>query len=519
MCIPEPWGAALARYPIRKRDYFNYSLILLGLASFLFIGKPWKRTIKIDWRKSLVGGPGVNVMVQPWSGSNVSVRYIPTNNIRFADIISQMRNLAELGLTVTAEVADDYRLGEKENGERIVKALQAPADLHILDGHFTSTNLLHWLKSNREKAGALLILDLDLDKIKPTPRARIREELHHLCDGDGNDYSNKSIFWVAGLEKMYSTRYGLGIGSKSASSARILHLDVSGGEYRKNLVPIIRAAVERIRASHGWALFPVGNMDALTLPWEDILTGLRHCVLIITLMLCGYLVRASFWPSCARNAKKGLAALGAIGTALGIAVILAGSVIRQMAWNRDVPEFLLRLDGVATREVDDSRYVSKILKAEMVSIEQILKYVRLSDARRLWTTSPEEIYRRYVLSPDLADGCPTLDWRAVLWSSLYQRVRTNSDVRIVAWNIAYALRERMTFSNRLSEARAVSDIWRSGYCNRNESQRLYLASLRAVGVPSRLVRPEGVEIFENSTWQYAPKIPYISIDEALFVER
>jgi predicted esterase len=153
------------------------------------------------------------------------------------------------------------------------------------------------------------------------------------------------------------------------------------------------------------------------------------------------------------------------------------------------------------------------------------------------------IYNDYVLSPvidemDSGMGVPTarigthgrdarattepeLNWRRPLWEFFYPRVRHEDTPEAAAEIVARTLRERITvvnsdapdvyFQPKHSGAGGtptlrpgIETIWRNQITDEKGFQRIYVATLRSVGVGARLNSDGNAEFWTGSEWKTAP---------------
>lgn len=124
------------------------------------------------------------------------------------------------------------------------------------------------------------------------------------------------------------------------------------------------------------------------------------------------------------------------------------------------------------------------------------------------------IYDKFVLSPIIdSESDSELNWRRPLWEFFYPRVRKEDSPEAAAEIIVRTLRERVTITeepsfsaDRMSAARCgIETIWRNQITDERGFQRIYVATLRSVGVGARL-NSEGItEFWTGSEWKLAPE--------------
>ena len=122
----------------------------------------------------------------------------------------------------------------------------------------------------------------------------------------------------------------------------------------------------------------------------------------------------------------------------------------------------------------------------------------------------DEIYRDFVLSPEIDpvfDG--ELNWRRPLWGNFYPRIRRENDPAAAAEIVVRFLCERVTISDKTLPQQSISEIWERELADAAGCERIYVAALRAAGVPARLNAKRQAELFAGEKWQPAPR-PVIS---------
>ncbi|MDW7980203.1 MAG: O-antigen ligase family protein [Verrucomicrobiales bacterium] len=140
-------------------------------------------------------------------------------------------------------------------------------------------------------------------------------------------------------------------------------------------------------------------------------------------------------------------------------------------------------------------------------VGQVVDWVRLADLQRgLVKPGPDEaVYRSYVLSPDIGDGRPAINWRRPLWEYFFPRVRKESDRWMVTKTLARELRARVTISTSEGVPEDIVGAWRRQMTTPSGFEKLYVAALRAVGVPARLNENGQTEYWADSAWEPAPR--------------
>ncbi|MCW5555308.1 MAG: hypothetical protein KIS67_24495 [Verrucomicrobiae bacterium] len=141
-------------------------------------------------------------------------------------------------------------------------------------------------------------------------------------------------------------------------------------------------------------------------------------------------------------------------------------------------------------------------------LQSLLTHVELAGYnRRLvnWELE-DDLYRKFVLSPWVSsEGGEELNWRRPLWESLYPRIRRETDLTGAAGIVVRHLRERVSITGGENLPVEVETVWRRQITNAKGFERVYVAALRAVGVPARL-NPQGrAEFWTAAGWQPAPR--------------
>lgn len=118
------------------------------------------------------------------------------------------------------------------------------------------------------------------------------------------------------------------------------------------------------------------------------------------------------------------------------------------------------------------------------------------------------IYREFVLSPIIdSESDSELNWRRPLWEFFYPRIRKEDSPEAAAEIVVRNLRERVTIvpAERISAARSgIETIWRDQITDERGFQRIYVATLRSVGVGARINSVGNAEFWDSSQWRLAP---------------
>lgn len=132
------------------------------------------------------------------------------------------------------------------------------------------------------------------------------------------------------------------------------------------------------------------------------------------------------------------------------------------------------------------------------------------------------IYNEFVLSPIIdGESDSELNWRRPLWEFFYPRIRHEDSPEAAAEIVARTLRERVTIvpADKISAARldessagfnsaahyGIETIWRNQITDEKGFQRIYVATLRSVGVGARLNSGGIAEFWTGSEWNLAPQ--------------
>jgi len=110
-----------------------------------------------------------------------------------------------------------------------------------------------------------------------------------------------------------------------------------------------------------------------------------------------------------------------------------------------------------------------------------------------------------VLSPVIERTESELNWRRQLWEYSYPRIRQRKTTLAAAEVVARTLRERVTIWPKFDRPQGVETIWREQITGENGFERLYVATLRAVGVPARLDLNGKGEVWNDGKWLRAPQ--------------
>lgn len=202
---------------------------------------------------------------------------------------------------------------------------------------------------------------------------------------------------------------------------------------------------------------------------------------------------------------------------LVIFLILSSSVaLAQTGLHLLVPKFrinegilkIARHSFVQPELLPDFNYLIDRIQGDPQRLEDVLDYLALADYNRhlIPWSPPKDVYRNFILSPD---GAWTLNcglrWRRQLWESLYPWVRKERDLNSAALIVEQRLRNSQ---NPIRSALKTNGAERSLDSKPNESvfQVLYVAGLKAVGIPARLDLQNKAEVWQAGTWYPAAEL-------------
>jgi predicted esterase len=170
--------------------------------------------------------------------------------------------------------------------------------------------------------------------------------------------------------------------------------------------------------------------------------------------------------------------------------------------------------GIARRHLVQAKERSdfEFLAAQPVwrgkPLKTLLEHVELGRYNRElinWKLD-EQVYRDFVLSPQIhpaSDG--GLNWRRPLWENFYPRIRREQGPAAAAEIVVRFLRERVTIAQGDSLPSVVAEIWQRQITNERGFEAVYVAALRSVGVPARLMPQGRAEMWSGAGWHPAPR--------------
>ncbi len=199
-----------------------------------------------------------------------------------------------------------------------------------------------------------------------------------------------------------------------------------------------------------------------------------------------------------------------------LAAILATAAIAQTALNLIPPRVavsertlaIARKYLVQPKERKDFEYAATNRLWQAKKLKILLTHVELANYNRElvnWKLD-DVIYREFVLSPVITgDSKEELNWRRGLWENFYPRIRKEQSTESAAEIVVRFLRERITIANGENFPTGVETIWTRQITNEKGFERIYVAALRSVGVPSRLNSENRAEMRIGDRWQLAPR--------------
>jgi hypothetical protein len=127
----------------------------------------------------------------------------------------------------------------------------------------------------------------------------------------------------------------------------------------------------------------------------------------------------------------------------------------------------------------------------------------------------KKIYNEFVLSPIVdSENDPELNWRRPLWEFFYPRIRKENSPGEAAKIVVRYLRERVTISIASSSPSkmpvshwptGIETIWRNQITDERGFERIYVATLRSVGIGARLNPEKNAEFWTGAEWMLAPR--------------
>lgn len=199
-----------------------------------------------------------------------------------------------------------------------------------------------------------------------------------------------------------------------------------------------------------------------------------------------------------------------------VAVALAAAATGQTALHLIPPRLavgrqtleIARRHLVQPKEMADFEFLASNPAWHGRRLKILLEHVQLANYNRElinWKLD-EETYRDFVLSPLIepaADG--EMNWRRPLWENFYPRIRKEQTTEAAAEIVARFLRERLTISRSGAFPETIEQIWQQQIASPKGFEAVYVAALRAAGIPARLDGYGCAEFWTGSGWRRAPK--------------
>jgi O-antigen ligase len=158
-------------------------------------------------------------------------------------------------------------------------------------------------------------------------------------------------------------------------------------------------------------------------------------------------------------------------------------------------------------EAEDFDFLSTNAVWRGQKLKVLLEHVRLANYNRQiinWKLE-DKIYQDFVLSPVITGNSnEQLNWRRLLWEEFYLRIRHESSPEDAAKIVMKLLRERVAIVTLPNLPQDVPAIWLKQMTDEVGFEIIYVAALRSVGLPARLVSNSRAEFWDGNKWQTAP---------------
>ncbi len=163
---------------------------------------------------------------------------------------------------------------------------------------------------------------------------------------------------------------------------------------------------------------------------------------------------------------------------------------------------------VQPKQPADFEYLAAQPIWQKEKLKTLLQHVELANYNRElvnWKLE-DQIYRKFVLSLAIDPQHDSdMTWRPALWENFYPRIRRENDPLSAAEIVVRFLRERVTVSKQIPGRRGLSAIWQQGITDSAGFERIYVAALRAAGIPAKINAAHLTQIFVNGQWLAAPR--------------
>lgn len=162
---------------------------------------------------------------------------------------------------------------------------------------------------------------------------------------------------------------------------------------------------------------------------------------------------------------------------------------------------------VQRRLRDDFDWLTDQLKHDNLRIADVLEHIELGNLQRAFFKPQltDDLYRNWVLSPAPVEEIGSNNWRRPLWEFFYPRIQHELDLHTAVRTVVRELRSRVTIVNQQQPAGTVLDAWHQQITTPAGFERLYIATLRAVGIPARLNENGKAEYWLAGEWYPAPR--------------
>ena len=163
---------------------------------------------------------------------------------------------------------------------------------------------------------------------------------------------------------------------------------------------------------------------------------------------------------------------------------------------------------VESRLQEEFHYILGLPTSRGERLGTLLDHLNLADLQRhqFYAALDESSYQSYVLSPIITElPLDEPEWRRTLWENFYPRIKQELDPMSAAAIVVRFLRERVGIDPAYGFQVGVETIWTEQMTDKNGFDRIYVASLRSVGIAARLNNNGQAELLANNRWQPAPK--------------
>jgi hypothetical protein len=200
------------------------------------------------------------------------------------------------------------------------------------------------------------------------------------------------------------------------------------------------------------------------------------------------------------------AGVAAVDSAGHLGIPLLPATERNVAWaNRFVvqPDLRKSFQWLASQQ----SFLRQI-EAGTPRIRSLIEHVELATLQRDladWVVR-DDLWQEWVLSPQIDGTRGDTAWRRALWEHFHPRVRREQSAEAAAALVARHLALRVRVVRDCDIGKNVSQMWMRGEADPVGIQRLYIAALRSVGLPSRFGSAGGVLFHDGKAWRPAPLV-------------